>query len=263
MPGVHAEPLAGRVTLVTGASRGIGYACALALAGAGSHIIASARTPGGLQDLDDEIRAAGGQATLVPLDLREPDGLDELGQAVFQRWGRLDGLLACGAVLGDLAPLPHIDTKVFEDTLRVNVTAQYRLIRAMDPLLRESRTPRAVFTGSAAARSRNAFWGLYAASKAALEAMVQCYAQETEHTALRVNVLYPGRVRTAMRARAMPGEDPETLPTPADIAPQILPFLSPGCPAHGEIITLAVQDTVQPETGGVDAGETLIRSGEN
>lgn len=235
---VKDKPLAGRVTLVTGASRGIGYASAVALAKAGSHIIATARTQGGLEDLDDEIRGFGGETTLVPLDLKQPDGIDQLGAIIHERWGRLDGLFANAGVLGELAPVPHLSVKSFDETMLINVTANFRLIRSMDPLLQASPAGRALFVSSRAAISRNAFWGLYAASKSALDALVQSYAHENEKTNLRVNLLYPGPVRTQMRAKAMPGEDPASLRTPKQLAPLILPYLSPDCNRHGEVIDL-------------------------
>jgi len=232
------KPLAGRVTLVTGASRGIGYAAALALAAAGSHVVTTARTQGGLEDLDDAIRKAGGETTLVPMDFRQPDGVDQLGEAIYKRWGRLDGLFANAGLLGEMAPVPHIDPKTFTDTMTVNVTANFRLIRSLDPLLRKSSSGRALFTSSMAAQSRKAYWGLYAASKSALDALVQSYAAETEKTDMRVNLLYPGPIRTQMRAKAFPGEDPETLRMPKDIAEKIVPILSPDWNTHGEIISL-------------------------
>jgi len=221
------KPLAGRITLVTGASRGIGYATAVALAKAGSHIIATARTQGGLEDLDDEIRGLGGETTLVPLDLKQPDGIDQLGAIIHERWGRLDGLFANAGVLGELAPVPHVSVKSFDETMLINVTANFRLIRSMDPLLQESPSARALFVSSRGAVTRNAFWGLYAASKSALDALVQSYAHENEKSNLRVNLLYPGPTRTQMRAKAMPGENPDTLRN-----------LSPECEKHGEIIDI-------------------------
>jgi NAD(P)-dependent dehydrogenase (short-subunit alcohol dehydrogenase family) len=234
------KPLAGRVTLVTGASRGIGYAAAVALAKAGSHIIATARTQGGLEDLDDEIRSFGGETTLVPLDLKQPDGLDQLGAAIHERWGRLDGLLANAGLLGDSAPVPHISLKSFDETIAVNLTATFRLIRSMDPLLRASKSGRALFVSSFASEKRRAFSGLYSASKASVDALVTAYANENEQTNLKINLLYPGPVRTQMRALAKPGEDPDTLRTPADIAPLLIPYLSEACPVHGEVINLRV-----------------------
>ena len=232
------RPLDGRVILVTGASRGIGYASALELAKQGAHVIATARTQGGLEELDDEIRALGGEATLVPMDLKRPDGIDQLGKAIFERWGRLDGLFANAGVLGELAGVPHISVKKFEEAMAVNVTANYRLIRSLDMLLRESPSGRAVFMGSKAAQSRKAFWGAYAASKSALEALVLCWVEETEILPLNVNLVYPGPTRTRMRATAMPGEDPDTLPSPAEIAKKIVPLLSPDWQGHGEIVSL-------------------------
>ncbi|PHR54490.1 MAG: oxidoreductase [Robiginitomaculum sp.] len=229
-------PLAGRVTLVTGASRGIGYQAAIALAKSGTHIIATARTQGGLEDLDDEIKAFGGECTIVPMDLKQADGIDQLGAIINDRWGRLDGLLANAGLLGEMAPISHITPKTWDETFAVNVTANYRLIRSLDSLLQASPSGRAVFMSSTAAQSRKAYWGVYAASKSALDAMVQSYAQETEHTNLRVNIINPCPVRTQMRAKAMPGEDPDVLPMPKDIAPLIVPFLSPDCERHGEII---------------------------
>jgi len=232
------KPLAGRVTLVTGASRGIGYASAIALAKAGSHIIATARTQGGLEDLDDEIRSFGGETTLVPMDLKQADGIDQLGKIINDRWGRLDGLLSNAAILGELAPVPHISVKSFEETIVVNLLANFRLIRSLDTLLRASPSGRALFVSSRGAQTRNAFWGLYAASKSGLDALVQSYANETEKTDLRVNLLYPGPTRTQMRAKAMPGEDPETLRTPSELAEMLVPYLSPETSAHGEIVDI-------------------------
>ena len=221
---------------MTGASRGIGYQAAIELAKAGSHIIATARTQGGLEDLDDAIRAQGGECTVVPMDFKAPDGIDQLGAAIHERWGRLDGLLANAGLLGEMAPVPHIDPKTFDETIAVNLTANYRLIRSLDPLLRASDSGRAVFMSSRGAQSRKAYWGLYAASKSALDALVMCYADETEQTNLKVNLVTPGPIRTQMRAKAMPGEDPDTLPQPADIAKKLIPLLSPDWETHGEII---------------------------
>lgn len=231
------KPLEGRVTLVTGASRGIGYASAIELAKAGSHIIATARTQGGLEDLDDAIRAEGGECTIVPMDFKMADGIDQLGGAIFERWGRLDGLLANAGVLGEIAPVPHIAPKIWDEAIAINVTANFRLIRSMEPLLMASPSGRAVFMTSRSSVSRKAFWGAYAASKAALDAMVQCWADETEQSNLRINLVNPGPVRTKMRAKAMPGEDPDTLPQPKDIAKRLVPLLSPDWRTHGEIIS--------------------------
>jgi len=231
------QPLKGRVTLVTGASRGIGYQAALALAKAGSHIIATARTQGGLEDLDDTIKTEGGDCTLVPMDLKNGDGIDQLGKIINDRWGRLDGFFTNAGVLGDTTPAPHTVPKKWDEVMAVNVTANYRFIRSLDPLLRASETGRAVFMTSGVAQTHRAYWGAYAASKAALEAFVSCYAKESEITSLKVNLLNPGATRTAMRAKAVPGEDPETLPDPADLAPLIVEMLSPDYAANDTIVS--------------------------
>lgn len=219
--------LTDKVILVTGASRGIGYQAALAAGRAGAHVIAVARTVGGLEELDDEIKAAGGSATLVPLDLTDGDGIDRLGQAVFERWGRLDGLVGNAAILGSITPLAHADPREFERVLATNVTANFRLLRSFDLPLRKSPAGRAVFISASTARKPRPFWSMYALSKAALEVMVQCYAEELAPSAVKVNVIDPGRLRTAMRAKAAPGEDPMTLRPPEVVAPDILRMLSP------------------------------------
>ena len=229
------KELAGKVVLVTGASRGIGRAAALEAARRGAHVIAVARTVGGLEELDDEIQELGSAATLVPLDLREGDAIDRLGAAIFERWGALDGLVGNAAILGTLSPVPHLAPEEFENVIKINVTANFRLIRATDLLLRQSDAGRAVFISSSSARSARPYWGLYAASKAALEALVKSYAGEMKTTSVRANVFYPGAVRTAMRAKAFPGEDPETLPTADLVAPRIVDMISPGYGENGMI----------------------------
>jgi len=234
--------LDGRVTLVTGASRGIGYQACLALAKAGSHIIAVARTQGGLEDLDDAIKSAGGECTLVPLDLKNSDAIDQLGAIINQRWGKLDGLLANAGVLGEITPAPHTVPKKWDEVMAVNLTANYRLIRSLDPLLRASDAGRAVFLTSGVARTHRAYWGAYAASKAALEAFVSCYAKEAEVTKLKVNLLNPGAMRTAMRAKAMPGEDSTSLPNPSDISPLIVEMLSPNYTENDSLVTFRETD---------------------
>ena len=216
----------GRIILVTGASRGIGYAAAKNLAAEGAHVIAIARTQGGLEDLDDDIKAAGGQCTLVPMDLKDGESIDRLGQALQDRFGKLDGLLLNAGQLGDITPLPHIKPKDFDSILSVNLTANYRLIRALDPLLRASDAGRVVAMTSSVAQSHRAYWGVYAISKAGLEAMANIYADETEVTSVRVNIYDPGGTRTAMRAKAIPGEDPSLLPDPADHWPNLSKLLS-------------------------------------
>ncbi|WP_338723168.1 SDR family NAD(P)-dependent oxidoreductase [Devosia sp. XK-2] len=227
--------LAGKVVLITGASRGIGYAAGIEAAQRGAHVIAVARTVGGLEELDDAIQALGGSTTLVPLDLRDGDAVDRLGAAIFERWGHLDGLVANAGQLGVLSPVAHIKPDDFDKVLAVNVTANYRLLRSLDVLLRQSEAGRAVFVSSGAARSARPFWGLYAASKAALDALVKSYAGEVASTRVRANVFYPGVVRTAMRAKAMPGEDPNTLPTPAEVAPKLIDMLSPSLNENGRL----------------------------
>lgn len=227
------KDLADRVVLITGASRGIGYATALEAARRGAHIIAVARTVGGLEELDDQIQAGGGAATLVPLDLADFDGIDRLGASIFERWGRLDGLIGNAGLLGTLTPVPHIAPDEFDKVYAVNVTANYRLIRSLDLPLRKSAAGRVLFVSSGASRNARPYWGLYASTKAALEVLVKCYAAETQSTPLRVNALNPGPIRTAMRAKAMPGEDPETLKTPVMLAPRLVDFMCPGLTETG------------------------------
>lgn len=232
------QDLAGKVVLVTGASRGIGYAAAIEAARRGAHVVAVARTVGGLEELDDEIQDLGSSATLVPLDLRDGDAIDRLGAAIFERWGALDGLVANAGQLGVLSPLPHVKPEDFDKVMAVNVTANYRLLRATDLLLRQAAAGRVVFVSSSSARSARPFWGLYAASKAAVDAMAKAYAGEVAQTKVKVNVFYPGAVRTAMRAKAMPGENPETLPKPADIAPRLIDLVSPAVKENGRLFNV-------------------------
>lgn len=227
--------LSGRIALVTGASRGIGYFLAKGLAAAGAHVVAVARTTGGLEELDDEIKASGGQATLVPLDLTDMPAIDRLGGAIHERWGKLDILVANAGILGVISPLGHVEAKVFERVMNINVTSTWRLIRAVDPLLRASDAGRAIVMSSGAAHSARAFWGPYAASKAAVEALVRSWSHETEKLPLRINAVNPGATRTAMRAQAMPGEDPNTLPHPAEVAAKILPLAGPAVSETGAI----------------------------
>jgi NAD(P)-dependent dehydrogenase (short-subunit alcohol dehydrogenase family) len=228
-------PLADRIALVTGASRGIGYAAALALAKAGAHVVAVARTVGGLEELDDAIRGAGGSATLVPLDLKDYEGIDRLGLALHERFGRLDALVANAGILGPLSPLGHVEAKAWDEVMAVNVTANWRLICAMDPLLKFSDAGRVVLVSSGAVQMALAYWGPYAISKAALEVLARTYAAETASTNVRVNVLTPGTVRTRMRAQAMPGEDPMTLETPDRVAETIVELCLPSMHESGKL----------------------------
>src|SRR5882762_1189554 len=219
--------LASRIALVTGASRGIGYATARSLAKQGAHVVAVARTQGGLEELDDEIRNDGGAATLVPLDLTDFEGIARLGAALHERHGKLDILVGNAGVAGPSSPLGHIEVKTWTDVMAINVTANFQLIRCMEPLLKASDAGRAVFVTSGAASKALAYIGPYAASKAALDALVRVWANETASTALRVNLFSPGPIRTRMRATVFPGEDPMTLETPEQVAEFIVPMCSP------------------------------------
>jgi NAD(P)-dependent dehydrogenase (short-subunit alcohol dehydrogenase family) len=225
--------LSGRLALVTGASRGIGYHTALELARLGAHVIAVARTVGGLEDLYDAIRAQGGSATLVPLDLKDLKAIDALGGSIHERWGKLDILVANAGVLGTIAPLGHVQSKVFDEVMAINVTATWRLMRSVEPLLRQSDAGRAILLSSLAAHACKPFWGPYSASKAAVEALARTWANELANTPIRVNSVNPGATRTAMRAQAMPGEDPQTLPHPQDIARRIVRLADPALAETG------------------------------
>ncbi len=229
------KQFAGRIALVTGASRGIGRAVTMALATAGAHVIIVARTTGALEEVDDEVRALGGTATLVRLDMRKPDQVDALGPSIFERWGKLDILVANAGILGPLSPLAHITNDSWSDVMEINLNANWRLIRTLDPLLRRSDAGRAIFVSSGAASAKNAYWGPYAVSKAGLEALVKTYAHEIETTAIRANIINPGPIRTAMRAKAFPGENPQTLATPDQVAPLFLELADAACTANGQV----------------------------
>lgn len=229
------KPLAGRIVLVTGASRGIGYFAAREIAAQGAHVIAVARTVGGLEELDDEIQASGGSATLVPADLREYDSIDRLGAAIFERWGKLDGLVANAGALGVLSPIAHVAPKDFEQAFALNVTTNYRLIRSLDLLLRQSDAGRALFVTSGAARHPQPYWATYSVSKAALDMLVATWALEMQSTSVRVNLVNPGPLRTAMRNKAFPGEDAEKLQHPSVLAPEIARLISPSFADHGTL----------------------------
>tara|TARA_R110002126_G_scaffold20441_19_gene75645 strand:- start:973 stop:1689 length:717 start_codon:yes stop_codon:yes gene_type:complete len=228
-----------RIALVTGASRGIGAAVALRFAAEGAHVVLVARTRGGLEDIDDRIRSVHGDdraATLLELDLRDLDQVDMIGPTIAERFGRLDILVGNAALLGEMAPINHIDAAVWSDVVDVNLNANWRLIRTTDPLLRQSDAGRAIFVTSGAARGKRPYWGAYAVTKAALEMMVTCWAAETEETRLKINLLDPGATRTSMRAEAFPGEDPDTLKTPDDITGFFVDLAAPDCEPHGAVI---------------------------
>jgi NAD(P)-dependent dehydrogenase (short-subunit alcohol dehydrogenase family) len=226
-----------RVALVTGASRGIGRAVALALAEQNIHVLLLARTQGGLEDVYDEIVTADGEATGVPMDLTDYDAIDRLGGVIAERWGKLDIFVGNAGILGPISPVAHMTPSEFEKTLAINVTSNARLIRALEPLLLASDAGRAVFLTSGAAYSTKPFWGAYSTSKAALDALVKSWANEQKNTSLKINLYSPGPVRTAMRAQAMPGENPSTLPTAEDVAPQIVSLCAPDYQETSEIIS--------------------------
>ena len=230
------KSLSGRIALVTGASRGIGRAAAIALGAEGAHVICIARTVGGLEETDDAIVKAGGTATLVPLNLKDFSAIDRLGASIYERWGKLDAFLGNAGVLGALTPLAQLEPKIFAELTDINVTANYRLIRSLDPLLRQSDAGRVLFVTSGAAAKHTPYWGGYAMSKAALESLALTYATECEVSNVKVNLLNPGAIRTAMRAKAMPGEERSSLKRPEDLAPLIVELLSPSSQKNGERI---------------------------
>jgi NAD(P)-dependent dehydrogenase (short-subunit alcohol dehydrogenase family) len=229
------KPLADRIVLITGATRGIGRALALALAQGGAHVVATGRTQGALEELDDAVRAAGSTATLVPLDVRDFPGIYRLAKALDERHGRLDILVGNAAIGGQRSPLDHVDPAGWDEILAVNVTSNWHLIRAMDILLRRSAAGRAVFMTSGAATNTRAYGGPYSVSKAALNALARTYAAETDSTPVRVNLFNPGPTRTRMRAQVMPGEDPMTLPTPEQVAETIVPLCLSSCMETGKL----------------------------
>ena len=228
-----AKRLAGRIAFVTGASRGIGRAAALALAREGAHVVVTARTAGALEELDDEIQQAGGSATILLLDLKRLEKIDQLGPALFERWGKLDILVGNAGFLGPLTPISHATDDVWNNVMSTNLAANWRLIRTLDPLLQRSEAGRAIFVTSGAAGKATPYWGIYAASKAALETIVKTYAAEQATTKVRANLINPGPTRTAMRAKAYPGEDANTLPTPDEIAPLFVELALPSCEQNG------------------------------
>jgi NAD(P)-dependent dehydrogenase (short-subunit alcohol dehydrogenase family) len=237
--------LRGRVALVTGASRGLGRAVAKRYAAEGAHVLALARSLDLLESLDDEIRAEGGEATLIPLDLAQGTAIDALAKPLLDRFGRLDILLANAAILGLLTPLAHYPPELWRNVMAINVDANWRLIRALDPLLRASPAGRALFVTSGVTRRPAPYWGAYAVAKAALEAMVLMYAAEVANSNLKVNLVNPGPTRTAMRAEAFPGEDPLTLTPPEALADALVALAEPGFKLHGQ--WLSASDWLAPK----------------
>lgn len=235
------KPLSGRVALITGASRGLGAALARSYAGAGAHVILLARTQGALEEVDDQIQAAGGHATLFPFDLNETRKISAIGPAIADKFGKLDIFVANAALLGQLGPVAHSDPKIFEEVQRVVFLANYHLIRTLDPLLRASDAGRTLFITDAAAHAATPFFGAYAAAKAALESMATTYAAEVAYSGLCVNAIDPGPLRTELRAGAFPAEDTSTLPDPADVAASLITWASPDCTLRGQrhIVTCA------------------------
>lgn len=229
-----------RIALVTGASRGIGAAVAERYAREGAHVILVARTVGALEEVDDRVKAAGGSATLVPLDITQFDRLDEMGAALHERFGRLDVLVVNAGSLGVLTPLTHLEPKVWQQVVDTNLTASWRLVRSLDPLLRASEAGRAVFVTSGVTQATFPYWGAYAITKTALEALARTYAAECATTAIRANIIDPGVVRTDMRAEAFPGEDPETLPPPEAITETFVELAEPDCMMNGERVDAKV-----------------------
>ncbi len=230
--------LKGRLALVTGASRGIGYFTAIELAKAGAHVIACARTVGGLEELDDAIKAVGGTATLVPFDLSDMAAIDQLGGHIFERWGKLDIAVLNAGVLGVISPIGHVEAKVFDKVMTINVTATWRLIRSLEPLLVKSDQGRALILSSSAAHKCKPFWGPYSASKAAVEALARTWAAETQRLPLRILSVDPGPTRTAMRAQAMPGENPQTVPHPSEVAAKLMALVGPDQTETGKLYQL-------------------------
>ncbi len=228
--------LQGRIAVITGASRGIGRAVALGYAAEGAHVILIARTVGGLEEVDDEINKIGGKATLVPLDITDFAALDRLGATIYERWGKLDILVANAGTLGVLTPVSHLEIKAWDKLVNTNMTANWRMIRSFDPLLRRSDAGRAIFVTSGAAQKNKPYWGGYAMSKAAMEAIVKTWAAEIANTNIRANLLSPGPTRTAMRKQAMPGEDPSSLTRPADLVPLFIEMAMADYDKNGEVV---------------------------
>lgn len=238
--------LAGRLALITGASRGLGRAIALKFAEEGADLVLVARTVGALEEVDDQVKAMGRNATLVPLDITDFDALDRMGQALYDRFGKLDVLVGNAAMLGILSPLSHVDPKVWKSTLDLDLTANWRLLRSMDPLLRASDSGRAIFVTSGVTQRTVPYWGPYAIAKAGLETMVRMYAAEMAHTKVRANLVNPGPMRTGLRAEAYPGEDPQSVPEPEQLAGAFVPLAEAACQLNGEWI--AADEWIKAQT---------------
>jgi NAD(P)-dependent dehydrogenase (short-subunit alcohol dehydrogenase family) len=247
--------LAGKLVLITGASRGIGRAAALAFARAGAHVVALARKVEDLEALDDEIKRMRGEATLVPADLRDFDALDRLGAALNEHWRKLDVLVLNAGVLGPVMPIAQVPPKAWAEILDVNVTANYRLLRSMDPLLRRAEAGRVIAVTSGAARKARAYLGGYSITKAALDMLIKTYAEECANTAIKANLVNPGPMRTAMRATLMPGEDPMSLPAPEEICPLLLELAAPSLARSGE--TIEFRDWREGRVKALETGKAV------
>lgn len=231
-----AKALEGRIAVITGASRGIGRAVALRYASEGAHVILIARTIAALEEVDDEIQALGGKATLVPMNLREFDKIDQMGQALYDRFGKIDILVGNAGFLGDLTPMSHLKVKMWNEVMDTNVTANFRLIRSMEPLLKQSDAGRAIFLSSGTTKKPRAYWAAYAVSKAALENMVQTWSMELNKTNIKANLIDPGATRTRMRAQAYPGENPDSLKSPEVLTDLFVELALPTCDKQGEVV---------------------------
>ncbi|WP_417830923.1 SDR family NAD(P)-dependent oxidoreductase [Terasakiella sp.] len=231
-----AKALEGRIAVITGASRGIGRAVALRYAAEGAHVILIARTIAALEEVDDEIQALGGKATLVPMNLREFDKIDQMGQALYDRFGKIDILVGNAGFLGDLTPMSHLKVKMWNEVMDTNVTANFRLIRSMEPLLKQSDAGRAIFLSSGTTKKPRAYWAAYAVSKAALENMVQTWSMELNKTNIKANLIDPGATRTRMRAQAYPGENPDSLKSPEVLTDLFVELALPTCDKQGEVV---------------------------
>lgn len=247
-----------RLALVTGASRGLGRATAIALAREGAHLILTGRVVGALEETDDAVREAGGKATILQLDLRKGELIDQLGPTVFQRWGKLDILVGNAGILGPLSPLGHITTDSWAAVIETNLSANWRLIRTCAPLLRLSDAGRAIFVTSGAAEKCRAYWGPYSVSKAGLEALAKTFAAEMASTSVRVNLIDPGPMRTAMRVKAFPGEDPMTLPEPEDVAPLLVDLSLPATTRNGDTVDFRAWRDARAERGVSEVPELSL-----